>query len=89
MRLGNKLSILVVLSIGAAGCADGNKVVGPRRAAPDAPAYDGSGWAGSGNRSETDSTSAAAGIGWVASGNLTVTDSATTQTGTGWAGSGN
>jgi len=89
MRPGIRLALLVViLSIGGAACADGTKVTGPRLAQPNGPAYDGSGWAGSGNRSPTDSTSAA-GSGWAGSGNLTDSDSATALAGTGWAGSGN
>jgi hypothetical protein len=77
MHLRNKLAAILMGSMlaAAAGCADEAHVTGPRTAS-DAPAYDGSGWAGSGNRTESDSTTAADSI-------------STGGRGSGWAGSGN
>ncbi len=95
MHLGKNLTAILIGSmIAAAGCADGGTVTGSDTKAPHAPAYDGIGWAGSGNRTDTDSTSSSAtGIGWAGSGNVVGTDSTTTTapsaTGIGWAGSGN
>lgn len=92
MHLGKKLAAILMGSMlaAAAGCADGD-LTGPR-VAPDTPSYDGSGWAGSGNRTESDSstTISSGGSGWAGSGNFTAADSATTDgRGSGWAGSGN
>jgi hypothetical protein len=65
---------LVAIILGAAGCADANDVAG----VPAGPVFDGIGWAGSGNRSDstkvtTTTTSSGsestAGIGFAGSGN--------------------
>ena len=91
MHLGKQLVAILMgtMLVTAVGCADGADLTGPRLA-PDGPAYDGIGWAGSGNR--TDSvTSSGGGIGWTGSGSFVVVDSATAGAvvGSGWAGSGN
>lgn len=93
MHLGKNLAAILMGSmlLSAAGCADGASVTGTR-IAPDAPTYDGSGWAGSGNRTEPESSKETGdGSGWVGSGNDVVTDSITSgaAAGSGWAGSGN
>ena len=72
MHLGKKLAAILMGSmLAAAGCADGATVTGFQIDAPDAPAYDGIGTAGSGNRTESDSTTTFSGdgIGWAGSGN--------------------
>jgi hypothetical protein len=92
MHLGTKLAAILMGSMlaAAAGCADGADVTAPR-VASEAPAYDGSGWAGNGNRTKADATTTETGngSGWAGSGNLTAADSATGARGSGWAGSGN
>jgi hypothetical protein len=93
MHLGKKLAALLIGAIlAAAGCADGGLVTSSEINAPNSPAYDGIGWAGSGNRTEPDSSNSAAGSGWAGSGNFAENDSTTTITTEdriGWAGSGN
>jgi hypothetical protein len=77
--LAKKLTaVLIATVLGAASCADANDVTG----VPAGPVYDGIGWAGSGNRSdstqvnnttttssEPDSIASPAGIGFAGSGN--------------------
>jgi hypothetical protein len=90
MHFGTKklAAILIGSLFAATACADGTNITG-QRVAPGAPAYDGSGWAGSGNRTDSTTTTTSDGSGWAGSGNLTATDSAATGRGSGWAGSGN
>ena len=51
---GKKLTILVCSVFAAAGCADAASITAPPRSAAESPAFDGGGWFGTGNR--TDST---------------------------------
>jgi hypothetical protein len=71
--------ILIACTLAAAGCADPVSLSGPGRTA-SGPTFDGIGWAGSGNRIETDSTTS------FATGSSTTAEA---PTGLGWAGSGN
>lgn len=82
MHPGKKLTgILIAGAIAASGCADPAGLTGPRRPVSEKPAFDGIGWAGSGNRTETDSTAS--------SQSVTTTTTAEAASGLGWAGSGN
>jgi hypothetical protein len=93
MKIAKRLTSILFASLIAAGCADAGKVTAPDSRAPAAPAFDGVGTAGSGNRGDsTDVESEAAGIGTAGSGNRFEADSSSTTTevaGIGTAGSGN
>lgn len=92
MHVAKKLSAILFGTLLAAACADGGQITEPPLRAPDAPALDGIGWAGSGNRSDSTATEPT-GSGWAGSGNMATSDSTTRSgaeaAGIGWAGSGN
>jgi hypothetical protein len=70
-------SLIAILTVSTlAGCANPVSVTGPRHTS-EKPAFDGTGWFGSGSRVESDSTSASNGA----------TTSTATATGIGWFGS--
>ena len=93
MNIAKRLTSILVVSLIAAACADSGNVTAPDFRAPMAPAYDGIGTAGSGNRADsTTVVTEAAGIGTAGSGNRMQADSTGTTTevaGIGTAGSGN
>lgn len=87
MHIAKKLSAILFGCMLAAGCSDSAQMTEPRLQAPDAAAFDGIGWAGSGNRSDSTALQPA-GTGSTGGGNLVGSDS-TSFMGIGWAGSGN
>jgi hypothetical protein len=79
-RIGKKLTILACSIVAAAGCADAASVTAPPRSAAETPSFDGGGWFGTGNRTDTATTNPSAnseeepqvtaeGGGWFGTGN--------------------
>lgn len=85
MHIRTKLAaVLLVTAVTVAGCADApTSLTGPKLS-PVGPAYDGTGWFGSGNRTGVDSTATTTNTTGAAAEGTTGT-----AAGTGWFGSGN
>ena len=81
MQLTKKvIGILIITLLPPSGCGDAASVTGAQDSADAAPAFDGIGWAGSGNRNDSTGTTTATSTG---------TGSTTEAQGIGSAGSGN
>lgn len=92
MQLPKKLTgLLIITLLASSGCGDAASVTDARDSADTAPAFDGIGWAGSGNRSDSTGTPTATSTGTAStgSGHSDTGSTTTTTQGIGFAGSGN